>query len=137
MDFVEPQRKIFYNYYKPFRNLFKNNETIEKFDKWYDFRKEWESVYEDTIIILPLTSFDLIGLDIRYQFREFGKEFENTAKFLLIGTDRQIEFALSQNDKFLRNVIDQLILPLPYDVLEALIMSKVNSLERVQRGKRG
>lgn len=137
MDFIEPQRRIFYNYYKPFRNLFQKNETIEKFDKWYDFKKEWSSVYEDTIIIIPLMSFDLIGLDIRYQFREFGKESEDTAKFLLIGTDRQVEFALSQNDKFLRNVIDQLILPVSYDVLETSIMTKVNLLERAERGKRG
>jgi hypothetical protein len=137
MDFIEPQRKIFYNYYKPFRNLFKQNIEIEKFNKWYDFRKEWESVYEDTIIILPLTCFDLIGLDIRYQFREFGKKYENTAKFLLIGTERQVEFSLSQNDVFLRNMIDQLILPIPFDIVEAAIMSKVNLLERSERGKRG
>lgn len=136
MDFIEPHRKIFYNYYKPFRNLFKQNEEIEKFNKWYDFRKEWDSVYEDTIIILPLTSFDLIGLDIRYQFREFGKKYENTAKFLLIGTERQIEFSLSQNDVFLRNMIDQLILPIQFDIVEAAMMSKINSMERAERGKR-
>jgi len=130
---LEPHRKIFYNYYKPFRNFFKQNEEIEKFNKWYDFRKEWNSVYEDTIIVLPVMCFDLIGLDVRYQFREFGKQYENTAKFLLIGSERQVEFALSQNDVFLRNMIDQLFLPLPYGVIEAAIQNKIHLLERKQR----
>lgn len=124
-------RKILYNYYLPFRNLFKYEEDIEKFSDWKSFRKEWDK--EPTIIIIPLNVFDLVGLDIRYQFREFARN--DDTRFLLVGTTKQVEFALSQNDKFIQNVIDQVIVPMDFDVLEMAVLKKINILEKQTKGK--
>lgn len=125
-------RKILYNYYLPFKNLFKYEDDIKKFDKWYDFRKQWDS-NEPIMVILPVGIFDLIGFDVRYAFREFGRN--DNVRFLLIGTTKQIEFSLSQNDKFLGNIINHVILPMDFDVLEMAILKKIKLLEIQTKGK--
>jgi hypothetical protein len=126
-------RKLFYNYYMPMRHLFKFESDIETFDDWHSFRKEWDND-EQQMIIIPLSSFDLIGLDIRFQFRYFARD--NKKRFLLVGTQKQIEFALSQNERFLNNLIDQVTLPLPFDVLELAILKKINILEKSEKEKK-
>ena len=125
-------RKILLDYYMPFRNLFKFEEDMERFQDWYAFKQQW---YADnpTLVILPLTVFPLVGLDIRYQFREFGRN--NNTRFLLIGTIKQIEFALSQNDKFVQNIIEQIVLPMDFDVLEIAVLKKIKILEKQIKGK--
>jgi hypothetical protein len=125
-------RKILLDYYMPFRNLFKFEEDMERFQDWYAFKQQW---YGDkpTLVILPLAVFPLVGLDIRYQFREFGRN--NNTRFLLIGTIKQIEFALSQNDKFVQNIIEQIVLPMDFDVLEIAVLKKIKILEKQIKGK--
>ena len=125
-------RKILLDYYMPFRNLFKFEEDMERFQDWYAFKQQW---YADnpTLVILPLAVFPLVGLDIRYQFREFGRN--NNTRFLLIGTIKQIEFALSQNDKFVQNIIEQIVLPMDFDVLEIAVLKKIKILEKQIKGK--
>lgn len=120
-------RKIFYNYYLPLRNFFINNADIKKYLKWYDFRPLWNTK-DKILIILPIMSFDLIGLDIRYAFREHGLKGGHII-FLLIGTIKQINFALSQNDYFLRNSIYEITLPHDYDTLESAILKKIQLIE--------
>jgi len=126
-------RKILYNYYLPFKNLFKYEDDIERFDTWYEFRDQWFEATEPTLVVLPLAVFDLVGLDIRYQFRIFGRN--NNVRFLLVGTNKQIEFALSQNEKFLGSIIDQVVLPMDFDVLEHALLKKINILEHQTKGK--
>ena len=125
-------RKILLDYYMPFRNLFKFEEDMERFQDWYAFKQQW---YGDkpTLVILPLAVFPLVGLDIRYQFREFGRN--NNTRFLLIGTIKQIEFALSQNNKFVQNIIEQIVLPMDFDVLEIAVLKKIKILEKQIKGK--
>lgn len=125
-------RKILLDYYMPFRNLFKFEEDMERFQDWYAFKQQWYSD-KPTLVILPLTVFPLVGLDIRYQFREFGRN--NNTRFLLIGTIKQIEFALSQNDKFVQNIIEQIVLPMDFDVLEIAVLKKIKILEKQIKGK--
>lgn len=125
-------RKIMYNYYFPLRNLLNNQKDIEQFSNWREFRRQWES-NEKTIVILPVTSFDLIGLDIRFVFREFGRN--DDVRFLLIGSTKQIGYSLSQNGVFLGNLIEEIILPRDYDSLEYAILKKINILENQTKGK--
>lgn len=125
-------RKILLDYYMPFRNLFKFEEDMERFQDWYAFKQQWCGD-KPTLVILPLAVFPLVGLDIRYQFREFGRN--NNTRFLLIGTIKQIEFALSQNDKFVQNIIEQIVLPMDFDVLEIAVLKKIKILEKQIKGK--
>lgn len=125
-------RKIVYNYYLPFRKLFKFETEIEKFDNWHTFRKQWDTE-TPLLVILPLAVFDLIGLDIRFVFREFGRN--DNVRFLLVGTSKQIEFALSQNEKFLGNIIEQVVLPMDFSVLEHACLKKIESLEKQRKGR--
>jgi len=125
-------RVIFYNYYIPYRNYFKNSENprIETFTDFKEFRDNWIRG-EECIIIIPVQTFDLIGLDIRFIFREYGRD--DSKKFLLIGDRKQIEFALSQNDKFLQNVIGEVQLPLYSEVIEDTIKAKLNVLMKTNK----
>lgn len=125
-------RAIFYNYYLPFKNLFNDDETIEKYSGFNEFRKEWDKD-EECLIILPLNTFDLVGLDIRMVFREFGRN--DNKRFLFIGDRKQIEFALSQNDKFIQNVIQEINLPIYAGALEDLIYDKLADLEEYIKRK--
>ena len=125
-------RKILYTSNLPFRNLLKEDKDIEKFEKWKDFRKQWDTD-EELIVILPIMTFDLIGFDIRFSFREFGRH--DNVRFLLIGTTKQINFALSQNGVFLGNLIEELILPHDFDSLEYAILKKIKRLETQTKGK--
>lgn len=120
-------RKVLYNYCLPFRRLFEHDKSVEKFSKWYSFREQWET-REPTVLIIPLSSFDLIGLDIRFSFREYGFTAGNL-HFLLVGTVKQINFALSQNDVFLRNNVYEIMLPRDYDTLEYSINKKIELIE--------
>lgn len=97
----------------------------ESFTNFKEFRKEWDRE-EESIIIIPVTTFDLVGLDIRMVFREFGRN--DQKRFLLIGDQKQIEFSLSQNDKFIQNIIDEIQFPINFDVFEKLIESKIYTL---------
>jgi hypothetical protein len=125
-------RVILYNYYLPFRNICGDDETIEKYSDFKAFRKEWDKD-EECIIILPVNVFDLIGLDIRMIFREYGRN--DDKKFLLIGDRKQIEFALSQNDKFLQNTIQEINLPIYANSIEDLIYDKLADLEEYIKRK--
>ena len=127
-------RKILYNYYLPFKNLFNNENDIEKFDNWREFRKQWDK-NESLLVILPVMLFDLTGLDIRYSFREFGRSQDNSVRFLLIGTTKQIHFVLSQNESFLGNIIDEITLPHDFDTLEYAILKRIVKLEKQIKGK--
>ena len=124
-------RKIFYNYYLPYRHFFKDTD-IEKFNIWNDFRKQWDT-NQPTMVIIPVGIFDMVGLDIRYVFRNFGRN--DNCRFLLIGTSKQIEFALSQNEKFLGNIIDHVVLPLDFSVLQYACLKKIEHLEKQTKGK--
>ena len=126
-------RKIFYNYYLPFRNLIKDDESIEKISSWKDFRNLWD-VEEEVLIILYVGITEFVGLDMRFVFREFGRN--DNVRFLLIGTNKQIEFVLCQNDSFLGNVIEQLILPHDFDTLEFAIVKKIEKLEMTGKGRK-
>ena len=125
-------RKILYNYYVPFRNLFKFEEDIEKVNNWKTFRKQWDTE-TPLMVILPLGVFDLTGLDIRYVFREYGRN--DSVRFLLIGTTKQIEFALSQNEKFLGHIVEHITLPMDFSVLEHACLKKIEYLEKQTKGK--
>lgn len=118
-------RKILYSYSHIFNGLFNKYDFIEKFTSWTDFRKQWDTD-DEILIILPVGVNNMIGLDIRMIFREYGRR--DNARFLLIGTSDQIEVALSQNDHFLRNIIDQVTLPIEYSVLELAVVSKIPEL---------
>lgn len=131
MKFKKQPRKIMLDYYKPLKNLFKN-EDIEKYTDWYEFRKQWD--LEPCIIIIPVGVLPLIGLDIRFVFREFGRN--NNVRFLLIGTSKQIEFVLSQNDGFLGNIVEQVTFPMDVDVVELAILKKIDSLIKQTKGKK-
>jgi|LakMenEpi03Aug12_release.lakeMendotaPanAssembly.Ray.scaffolds.fasta_scaffold612510_2 hypothetical protein len=126
-------KKIFYNYYRPFRNLFSNEKEIQKFSKWTEFHENWETS-EKTIIILPVITFDLIGLDVRFVFRKFGRN--NNVKFLLIGTSEQIEYSLTQNEAFLGNIMDHLVLPHDFDTIEFALLRKIAKLEKMGKGRK-
>lgn len=125
-------RTIFYNYQLPFRNLFVDIENIEKISTWNEFREFWD-LSEEILIILPVGVFDIIGLDLRFVFRDFGRK--NNVRFLLIGTIKQIEFSLTQNEFFLGNIVEHLILPHDFDTLELAILKKVEKLEKIRKGK--
>ena len=125
-------RKIFYNYYVPMKNLFKFESDIEKFNKWVDFRKQWDTD-QPLLVIIPLSVFDLVGLDIRFVFREFGRH--NNVRFLLMGTNKQIEFALSQNERFLGNLVSHVVLPMDFSVLEQATLKKIDDLMKQKKGK--
>ena len=125
-------RVILYNYYLPFRNMFKTDKTIEKYSTFKEFRKEWDKD-EECIIILPVNVFDLIGLDIRMVLREYGRN--DKKKFLLIGDKNQIEFSLSQNDKFLQNTIQEIILPMYVNSIEDVVYDKIDILKKYKKRK--
>ncbi len=125
-------RKILYNYYVPMKNLFKFENDIEKFNKWIDFRKQWNTD-QPLLVIIPLSVFDLVGLDIRFVFREFGRN--NNVRFLLMGTNKQIEFALSQNERFLGNLVNHVVLPMDFSVLEQATLKKIDDLMKQKKGK--
>jgi len=125
-------RAIFYNYYKPFRNLMSDDETVEKYSDFKAFRKEWDND-EECIIILPLNSINLIGLDMRMVFREYGRN--DKKRFLLVGTKNQIEFSLTQNDKFIQNIILEINLPIYANSVEDLIYDKIADLEEYIKRK--
>lgn len=127
-------KKIFYNYFIPFRNLFIDDESIEKVSTWKEFRKNWDITDDEVLIILPVNISEYIGLDIRFVFREFGRN--NNARFLLIGTNKQIEFSLSQNESFLGNIIETLILPHDFSTIEFAILKKIEKLEKTGKGKK-
>lgn len=114
-------RILFYNYYNPCRQM----SIGESFVDFKKFRKEWD-VDEEAVIIIPVTTFDLVGLDIRMVFREFGRN--DKKYFLLIGDQKQIEFSLSQNDKFIQNIIDEIQFPINFDVFENLIENKIYAM---------
>ena len=126
-------KKFFYNYYLPFRYFFSDDIGIEKISKWYSFKEKFNTL-EQTLFIIPLMSFDLIGLDIRFAFRECGFKRSNL-NFLLIGTTKQINFALSHNDHFLRNTIYEITLPHDFDSLEYSIRKKIKLIERNKQGE--
>ena len=119
-------RKIFYNYFLPYRNFFKDSD-VETFSSFKEFRENWIQG-EECIIIIPVQTFDLVGLDIRFVFREYDRD--DSKKFILIGTRKQIEFSLSQNHKFLKNMIDELVLPYPSEVIEPTLKLKIERLEK-------
>jgi len=121
-----------YTYYLPFRHFFKK-EDITTFKDWKSFRNQWNNT-EPTIIILPVMSFDLIGLDVRYVFREFGRN--DNVRFLLIGTTKQINFSLTQNESFLGNIIEELTLPHDFDTIEYAILKKIDRLEKQIKGRK-
>ena len=120
-------RTLFYNYFLPYRRFFKDDETVETFNTFKEFRSNWIED-EECLIVIPIQTFDLIGLDIRFIFREYGRD--DSKKFLLIGERKQIEFALSQNDKFIQNVIDEVQLPAYAPTLEEMIKIKINILKK-------
>ncbi len=126
-----PLRKIMLDYYKPLKNLFKYDD-IEKYTDWYEFRKQWD--LGPCIVIIPVGVLPLIGLDIRFVFRYFGRQPD--VRFLLIGTSKQIEFVLSQNDKFLGSIIEQVIFPMDCDVLETAILKKIDKLSKQTKGRK-
>jgi len=123
-------RIIFYNYFVPYRNLLKKN-NIERFNTFKEFHNNWIRD-EECIIILPVQVFDLVGLDIRFILRNYGRD--DSKRFLFIGDRKQIEFALSQNDKFLQNIIDEVHLPILSNTLEVTILEKIKLLEK--KGKK-
>lgn len=120
-------RTIFYNYYFPYRNFFKDNEEVETFNDFKEFRNNWIEG-EECIIIIPVQTFNLVGLDIRFVFREYGRD--DSKKFILIGDRKQIDFALSQNDKFIQNVIGEVQLPAYAPIIEELIKMKINIIKK-------
>jgi len=120
-------RTIFYNYYFPYRNFFKDNEEVETFNDFKEFRNNWIEG-EECIIIIPVQTFNLVGLDIRFVFREYGRD--DSKKFILIGDRKQIDFALSQNDKFIQNVIGEVQLPAYAPIIEELIEMKINIIKK-------
>ena len=120
-------RTLFYNYFLPYRRFFKDDEAVETFNTFKEFRSNWIED-EECLIVIPIQTFDLIGLDIRFIFREYGRD--DSKKFLLIGERKQIEFALSQNDKFIQNVIDEVQLPAYAPTLEEMIKIKINILKK-------
>jgi len=120
-------RTIFYNYYFPYRNFFKDNEEVETFNDFKEFRNNWIEG-EECIIIIPVQTFNLVGLDIRFVFREYGRD--DSKKFILIGDRKQIDFALSQNDKFIQNVIGEVQLPAYASIIEELIKMKINIIKK-------
>jgi len=116
---------ILYDYFLPYRSLFSSEiekETIRRFQDFNLFYDEWNKDEEATIII-PLHTFDVIGLDIRKYFNEFGRN--DQKKFILIGNKNQIAFCLSQNEFFLRNDINEIQLPVMVNAIEPIIRTKL------------
>ncbi len=123
-------RIVFYNYFIPFRSFFKGNEEIETFTDFLEFVDSWNNDIEQ-INVMPVNTFSHIGVDVRFYFREFGRD--DKKKWLLIGTPEQIEFVLSQNDKFLQNIIDHVYLPADFESLETIILKKINNLKLLKK----
>ena len=124
-------RVLLYNYSIVFRNLFSDeikNGTfpeLETFQTFQSFFNAWKS-NENMTVIIPLSAFDTVGFDIRDLFHEYTKENGvSDIKYILIGTTKQIEFALTQNDKFLKHDIQEIKLPILFDTLELAIKSKL------------
>ena len=113
---------IFYNYSPVYKNILSEDQTVEKIDNWTRFRAKWTR-RKPSIIIIPLGVFDLVGLDIRYEFRSVN--LESTDMFLLIGTKEQVEFSLSQNMGFLKHKIDHINVPINAELLPLAIQQKV------------
>lgn len=126
-------RIIFYNYYLPYKNFFQDVQgtQIETFDNFSEFKAQWIKD-EECIIIIPVQVFDLVGLDIRFVFREYGRD--DSKRFLLIGDRKQIEFSLTQNDTFNRNIIEEVQLPMPYELIETAIIKKINKIATLKKG---
>ncbi|RLC44417.1 MAG: hypothetical protein DRH57_09200 [Candidatus Cloacimonadota bacterium] len=116
---------ILYDYFLPYRSLFSSEivgESIRRFQDFNKFYDEWKKDEESTIII-PLHTFNEIGLDIRKYFNDFGRN--DQKRFILIGNKNQIAFCLSQNEFFLRNNIEEIQLPVLVNALETIIRSKM------------
>jgi len=119
-------RTIFYNYFLPYKHYFKDNPEIETFSSIKSFVSEWKQD-EECVVVLPVQTFDLIGYDIRFAFREFERN--DKKRFILIGDKNQIGFALSQNDQFIKNLIDEIELPIFAETLEHTINLKINTIK--------
>jgi len=119
-------RTIFYNYFLPYKHFFIDDSNIETISSIKDFVAEWKKE-EECVIVLPVQTFDLIGYDIRFAFREFARD--DRKRFILIGDKKQIEFSLSQNDQFIKNLIDEVELPIFAETLEYTIKHKINSIK--------
>jgi len=119
-------RILLYDYVLPYRSLFSSNTKKIKVDRFQDFELFYEawSVDEEAIIVIPLHTFNIIGLDIRSYFHRFGPN--DKKRFILIGDKRQIEFCLSQNEFFLRNDIYDIQLPTPIAIIEDIIKLKMD-----------
>ncbi len=122
-------RTIFYNYYMPYSKFFKDTD-IETYSDFKTFKDNWVRD-EECVVVIPVQTFDLVGLDIRFIFREYGRD--DNKKFLLIGDRKQIDFALSQNDKFLQNVINEVQLPMYFPTIEETIKAKINIIKKTVR----
>ena len=112
---------LLYDYYLPYRGLF-SDKSINRFQDFSLFYEAWNTDEEATIII-PLHTFDIIGLDIRKYFNDFGRN--DKKKFILIGNKNQIAFCLSQNEFFLRNDISEIQLPILVNAIEAVVNQKM------------
>lgn len=118
-------RILLYENFLPYKGLFleeKKKGYIETFDTFQLFFNEWKKD-EEAIIIIPLNSFDIVGFDIRKLFYEYGKD--TSKRFILIGSTKQIEFALSQNEQFLKNDIDEIKLPILANSIETVVLTKI------------
>lgn len=116
----------FYNYYFPFRNLFTGVKNIVCTKKITEFEKYIKSD-ENGIFVLPVTVFDLVGFDIKFFFRTIG--FKPKQKFILLGSHHQIEQSLTQNDKFLKNAIYEIRIPMEIEYIEMKIIKTIDQIK--------
>jgi hypothetical protein len=112
---------LLYDYFLPYKGIFIDKQ-IDRYQNFGLFYEAWK-VDEESTIIIPLHTFDIIGLDIRKYFHEFGRN--DKKKFILIGNKNQIAFCLSQNEFFLRNNIEEIQLPVMINVLETIVNAKM------------
>lgn len=125
-------RVLLYDYFLPYRSLFDSNSfnssphsntiSVDRYQQFETFQTEWYKDEEATIII-PLHTFDIVGMDIRKYFHDFDRN--EKKKFILIGDKNQIAFCLSQNEFFLRNDICEIRLPILVNALETTIIAKM------------
>jgi len=112
-------KKIVYDYSPLFKNILQN---YSHFNTFNDFRKEW---YKANIIVIPIFMFDLIGMDIRFIFKDYGINKLN--HFILIGSEEVIDFVMTQNEEFLQNNINIVLMSQDFSVIEA----QINNIENI------
>jgi len=119
---AKSRKIVIYDYMSIFKDILSSRKTIKRFDefdKFIDFLLN----NKDYKVILPLMAFDVINFDIRSAFKTLG--YREDLEFLLIADKRQIDYVLNATGEFMKNNIDEILLPVVVEQIETLIKLKL------------